>query len=347
MTDPIKSLLREAAQNIVVPSGDARAVVRAGKRRWVRVAIISTAGVAVAMTLTFAALSTLDTGDVPVAPTEATRAADMTLFSVSSDDPSLTFPLASVEASLRPLAHICFTFPLDVHEARITSVDGETVAEFSEFGATRSERIQTSCVDEEVAVIEALATSPETHRLIATLDNKQVEGRLTVISSIDLDAARSTLSAREIEATEAINRGDFDVAEEIGHDLIDNADASLSPENDVHHGHLILGHVALRQGDAKEAGRELLLAGNSPGSPQLSSFGPNMSLARDLLIAGETRVVLIYLDLVERFWNDRNGRLDYWKRLIRSGHQPDFGANLIYGEVAPARLDQSFTRETN
>src|SRR4029450_1364637 len=53
--------------------------------------------------------------------------------------------------------------------------------------------------------------------------------------------------------------------------------------NAVHDGQMVLGRLALKSGDAELAKRELLAAGASPGSPQLNSFGPNMSLARDLL----------------------------------------------------------------
>lgn len=53
--------------------------------------------------------------------------------------------------------------------------------------------------------------------------------------------------------------------------------------NAIHHGHLVLGRVALAVGDLETARSDLLAAGRTPGSPQLNSFGPNMRLAKDVL----------------------------------------------------------------
>jgi hypothetical protein len=100
--------------------------------------------------------------------------------------------------------------------------------------------------------------------------------------------------------------------------------------NAVHHGHLILGRVALGRGDRAAAGEELLAAGRTPGSPQLGSFGPNMRLARDLLRAGERDVVLRYFELCAVFWVSPGASvaLAGWADQVRSGSVPDFKANL-------------------
>jgi hypothetical protein len=50
--------------------------------------------------------------------------------------------------------------------------------------------------------------------------------------------------------------------------------------NAVHDGKMVLGRVALKNGKLDEAKQRLLAAGKTPGSPQLDSFGPNMSLER-------------------------------------------------------------------
>jgi len=41
--------------------------------------------------------------------------------------------------------------------------------------------------------------------------------------------------------------------------------------NAIHDGHMVLGRVALRKGDVEAAKRELLEAGKTPGSPQLTT----------------------------------------------------------------------------
>jgi len=100
--------------------------------------------------------------------------------------------------------------------------------------------------------------------------------------------------------------------------------------NAIHHGNLILGRIALRDGRIDEAKNLLLEAGKSPGSPQMDSFGPNMSLAKDLLEKDEREVVLEYFELCRKFWDMGHGTLDDWAKDVKSGNIPAFGANLFY-----------------
>jgi tetratricopeptide (TPR) repeat protein len=100
--------------------------------------------------------------------------------------------------------------------------------------------------------------------------------------------------------------------------------------NAVHKGNLIMGRIAVRQGRLAEAVTFLRASGETPGSPQLDSFGPNMSLAKDLLERGETDAVLDYFELCRVFWKMGGARLDAWSREVRAGTIPNFGANLRY-----------------
>jgi len=96
----------------------------------------------------------------------------------------------------------------------------------------------------------------------------------------------------------------------------------------VHISNVVLGTIALDEGRTDEARRCLLAAGKSQGSPVLGSFGPNMSLARDLLAKGEQETVLQYLELCRKFWNDE--KLDLWIKDIHAGRIPEFGGNLLH-----------------
>jgi hypothetical protein len=100
--------------------------------------------------------------------------------------------------------------------------------------------------------------------------------------------------------------------------------------NAIHDGHMVLGRAALREGAIEQAKQELLLAGSTPGSPQLDSFGPNMSLARDMLEAGHSETVIEYYALCGEFWEREDGRLRRWTALAEKDRLPDFGANLLY-----------------
>ena len=91
------------------------------------------------------------------------------------------------------------------------------------------------------------------------------------------------------------------------------ADELKAAEDD---GHMVLGRVALKRGDVETAKRELLLAGATPGSPQLDSFGPNMSLAKDLLEKKQADTVIEYFALCVKFWKLEDGNLIVRRRPI-------------------------------
>ena len=113
-------------------------------------------------------------------------------------------------------------------------------------------------------------------------------------------------------------------------DLAQSLERDWNYGNAIHDGNMVLGRLELVHGDLEEASRRLLEAGKTPGSPQLNSFGPNMSLARDLLVAGEGEVVIEYLRHCLEFWELGRERVKDWIALIEGGRLPDFGANLVY-----------------
>lgn len=132
------------------------------------------------------------------------------------------------------------------------------------------------------------------------------------------DAAKLALEAGEV----AKARG---YAEEV----LEKAGRGKGADGDgIHQGNLVLGRVALRAGDVEQAKRHLLASARTKGSPVLGSFGPNMSLAKELLEKGERQVVLDYFALCGLFWKDEE--LEAWTRKVEAGKIPDFGANLEY-----------------
>ena len=94
---------------------------------------------------------------------------------------------------------------------------------------------------------------------------------------------------------------------------------------------MILGLVALHNGDTQASAHYLLASGASPGSPQLNSFGPNMALAKGLLDAGAGRdQVVEFFDLCAKFWKIDQGKLKEWSVLVKGGLTPNFGGSLNY-----------------
>ncbi len=98
----------------------------------------------------------------------------------------------------------------------------------------------------------------------------------------------------------------------------------------IHDGNIVLGRIAVREGRMDDARKFLIEAAQTPGTPQMMNYGPNMALAKDLLDKGEKDVVVDYLQLCRRFWSNDDGRLDRWTQEIKDGKTPDFGLNLTY-----------------
>ena len=118
--------------------------------------------------------------------------------------------------------------------------------------------------------------------------------------------------------------GDIEKARSHAESMLETIPDDWNKGNRIHTGNLVLGRVALSEGDLAEAGARLIAAGQTPGSPQLNSFGPDMALAKKLLEHGETRAVVRYLELCGNFWEMDRGRLKEWIVLIEAGRTPDF-----------------------
>lgn len=110
--------------------------------------------------------------------------------------------------------------------------------------------------------------------------------------------------------------------------MLDEPPNGWDEGNQLHHGNIVLGRVALVEDDVAQAKYHLLEAGKVSGSPQLGSFGPNMRLAAELLERGERDVVLEYFELCSNFWP--RDKLKDWAALVEAGRTPDFGGNLVY-----------------
>ncbi len=108
----------------------------------------------------------------------------------------------------------------------------------------------------------------------------------------------------------------------------------------VHFGNTVLGRVALARNDRKEAKERLLASARLPADA--GSFEPNMTLAQDLLEAGERDAVLEYLELCRNCWRFDQGQLDRKIKQVKSPGTPDLTARTfpqgytLTGRPAPA-----------
>ena len=99
----------------------------------------------------------------------------------------------------------------------------------------------------------------------------------------------------------------------------------------LHDYYTIMGRHLLHEGQTQEASMYLLRSIDVKPSPVMSSFGPNMELAMDLLKAGETTTVLEYLDGCAGFWKEEPIQL--WKQKINEGSIPVLNQHSWEGEL--------------
>jgi tetratricopeptide (TPR) repeat protein len=161
-----------------------------------------------------------------------------------------------------------------------------------------------------------LAISKEAKALEPTPQDKLAKLELETPAS-----GRERFYALAGMAKAAFSAGELNKAELYARELL-----SLAPDyqkdwnygNAVFVGNMVIGRVALRRDKNTVLAKSYLLAsGETPGSPQLNSFGPNMSLAKDLLEQGERDTVLEFFAKCRKFWKLDNGRLDAWTAEVR------------------------------
>jgi hypothetical protein len=92
--------------------------------------------------------------------------------------------------------------------------------------------------------------------------------------------------------------------------------------NAIHDANTALGLRSLSSDKVDEAKRYLLAAAVSPGSPQLNTFGPDLSLADALLQRGAKDEVVTYLRGIKKFWRMDQGRVSKWLDQIDRGERP-------------------------
>jgi hypothetical protein len=135
-------------------------------------------------------------------------------------------------------------------------------------------------------------------------------------------------------AKAAFDAGEFDKAERYARELLSAAvgnEKDWNYGNAIFFGNMVLGRVALRRDRNVGLAKTLLMASaTTTGSPQLNSFGPNMSLAKDLLAQGGRDTVLEFFARCGAFWKMGGAKLDEWTATVKGGGTPEFGANLFY-----------------
>src|SRR4051794_14856331 len=144
---------------------------------------------------------------------------------------------------------------------------------------------------------------PEAARLTSRLNSSvaMMRSRTTASPLIELQhleilagqnaTTRNPLLPRLAKA--AFAAGDWARAEGLANEALDAAQRGVFwwTGDAIHQGNIVLGRLALRQNKVDLAKKYLIAAGKTPGSSMLSSQGPAMQLAKDLLERGESATV--------------------------------------------------------
>jgi tetratricopeptide (TPR) repeat protein len=123
----------------------------------------------------------------------------------------------------------------------------------------------------------------------------------------------------------ALLTGNVDIARRAAEDLLAVGQAGGPSEADRHHAHLILGRLALVDGDIHAALAELEAMAQHVQWQEMWVIGPNMDLAARLFEIGRTEAVMEYLEVCRRSCRWDRGRIKRWKRDLRAGRTPRFG----------------------
>jgi hypothetical protein len=187
------------------------------------------------------------------------------------------------------------------------------------------------------AASSALAQSYMQERMMARSPDEKAELAKKALAvherALDNSSGEPRFDSLADLADEAYEAGNTAKAELYASELLELAlqfKKDWNCGNALHKGNIILGRIALQHGDVSGAKKHLLAAGETPGSPQLNSFGPNMTLAKELLEKGERDAVLTYLQSCKSFWETGSSQLQDWIATVKAGGMPDFGGNLLY-----------------
>ena len=124
--------------------------------------------------------------------------------------------------------------------------------------------------------------------------------------------------------------GNDDAAARDAHQLLDLA---RNQDDPLHAAHTVLGRVALDRGDKAQAIEELLQSVRIK-----KSNGPKMTLAQDLLDAGERDAVVQYLELCRGIWTNDPARIEHYFKVVSGPGKGDLLAPFTPpGRTAPAR----------
>jgi thiol-disulfide isomerase/thioredoxin len=155
----------------------------------------------------------------------------------------------------------------------------------------------------------------------------------------------STIAAQRTHLLGMLAEAEFDAGQtsEAEQDAAKLLTAAAPRSGDaIHQAHTLLGRVAMKRGDLATAKQSLLASARVESTPTLSSFGPGMQLAQQMLDAGERDVVIEFLELSRKIWTKDQRKIDAFVKAIKTDPSATLlspaerGPSLIAGTRPPA-----------
>jgi hypothetical protein len=196
-----------------------------------------------------------------------------------------------------------------------------------------AQEIQAAAENEDLDGVDKEAGSLKNE--IATLSVKLSKEhysrwRQSWLQSISDPVERSYMALAE-QLSDALRADDVATAESLAPEVLRQTDrlkstvTSAAVGQNIYNAYDALGRGAFNRGDYDTAKRDLMLAASTPGGAVLSSFGPDLKLAKELLDKGETETVIQFLTACKSFW--KNPAIDQWVVEIKAGQRPSLGRN--------------------
>ena len=186
-----------------------------------------------------------------------------------------------------------------------------------------------SQIDEETGYLwQKLRVDPK--QIVSSASSEVVQLKILLAHSSPLE---DRLTYLELLAESEVTANQCTQAAATAQLLLKYANRHISqkePSNAVYAGNEVLGRIAARHNHWNLAANYLIKAGAVKGEPNAIEVGPNMRLARTLLIHGNRSVVIKFLNECKASWRIDGAKegLNEWIQEIREGHIPSFDVSM-------------------
>jgi hypothetical protein len=188
------------------------------------------------------------------------------------------------------------------------------LAEETLYAALKADSSSTKAVEKLVECLASRLDSAATNNYGIHVQQEQIRQSLNEILEKISDPTVNYMLLEQL-AEFTFSKKLLDISKRLALELLNGSNTAPNwySATAIHQAKIILGKLALEEDDLNSAKMYLADAGNvvTP-SPQLISFGPNLSLAKKLVAVGEIESVTSFLRDCQSWWESGRDLLDHW-----------------------------------